>query len=467
MEMENLSILEAKKLIDNGELSPLDLTNYYLNRIEDENPRVNAFITVNKDAPKQADNYIKGKKLSGIPIAVKDVFSTKDLKTTCASHIIDNYYPAYESTVTSRMLNEGAIFIGKTNLDEFCHGSSTETSYFGPSRNPHDEQRLAGGSSGGSATAVADDLCAGSVGTETAGSIRQPSSWCGCIGLKPTYGRVPRYGVVAMGSSLDSPGPIVKTVDDAAYLLSIIGGFDQKDMTSSKLPVPDYLNDIDKNCVKGIKIGIPKEFLKLDLEKDVRKNFEEKIAELKSAGAIISEIELLAPKYAMAVYTVICRSEVSSNLSRFDGTRYCNPSGEEYQVSDYFQNVRGNGFGSEAKRRIMTGTFSLSAGYSDEFFKKADKVREIMKDNFKDVFKEVDLIAGPTTPNISLKVGSTKDNPLFGEMMDILAENSSLAGLPAITVPSGISNNLPTGLQLIGNYFDEQRIINIAKILHN
>jgi len=467
MELSNLSILQAKKHIDSGELSPIDLLNYYLNRIKDLDGDINSFITVNEKAISEAQNYKQGKKLSGIPIAVKDIFSTKGLKTTCASHIVENYVPVYESTVTERMLEEGSIFVGKTNLDEFCHGSSTETSYFGVTKNPVDNTRLPGGSSGGSASAVASDFCAGSVGTETAGSVRQPSSWCGCVGIKPTYGRVSRYGVVSMGSSLDSPGPIVKTVDDGAYLLSIIAGHDSNDFTSSKNDVPDYYKAINKLKVKGLKIGLPKEFMELDIEEGVMKNFMEKLEVLKSEGAQIIDISMLSPIYAMAVYTIICRSEVSSNLSRFDGTRYCLPAEKNKLVSEYFANVRNQGFGDEAKRRIMTGTFSLSTGYADDYFKKADLVRELIKDDFKMLFNSVDVIVGPTTPNIALKIGSTKDNPLFGEMMDILAENSSMAGLPAITVPSGISEGLPTGIQIIGNYFDEQTIIDVAKVLHD
>lgn len=462
--MKNLTILKTKELLDKGEFTPTDLLDYYYSQIEKKDKEINSFITLNKEESyKKAKLYDKSKKLSGIPIAVKDVFSTKDLKTTCASKILENYIPAYESTVTSKLLDEDAIFIGKTNLDQFCQGSSTETSYYGPTRNPWDTSRLPGGSSGGSAVAVSADFCSGSLGTETAGSIRQPSSWCGCVGIKPTYGRVSRYGVLAMGSSLDSPGPITKDVDDAALILSLIAGNDKHDFSSSNEPVINYLKEMNPKRIKGIKLGLPKEFMDLDLDEGVRKNTLESIKLLKSLGAQVVDVELLDPKFAMAVYTIICRSEVSSNLSRYDGSRYCIHEEDQDNVLDYFEKVRGVGFGEEAKRRILTGIFSLSAGYSAQFFKKADLVREVIKNNIIEVLTNVDAIIGPTTPCIALPVGSAQNNPLFGEMMDILAETSSLTGSPAISIPNGFYNGLPTGLQFIGRHFDEQLLIDLAK----
>jgi aspartyl-tRNA(Asn)/glutamyl-tRNA(Gln) amidotransferase subunit A len=354
------------------------------------------------------------------------------------------------------------IIIGKTNLDQFCHGSSTITSFFGPARNPNDLERLPGGSSGGSAAAVAADLCTGSLGTETAGSIRLPSSWCGTVGLKPTYGRVSRYGVLAMGSSLDCPGPIVKNVEDAAYVLSIIAGYDENDFTSSKEKVSDYYADLSTESLKGLKVAIPKEYLELDLEEDVRKNFENSLKVLKDLGVILEEVSIMDPKFAMAVYTISCRSEVSSNLARYDGTRYGLEGKEKQTIKDFFESTRGEGFGEEAKRRIMTGTFSLSAGYADEFYKQSEKVRQLIREDFDNIFKKYDAIVAPTTPSIALKDEDAVNNPLFGEMADVLAEGSSEVGLPGLSIPSGTSGKLPTGIQFIGKHFDEQVVLNLG-----
>ena len=384
--------------------------------------------------------------------------------TTCASHILDDYVPVYESTVTKKLLKEGAIFLGKTNLDQFCHGSSTITSYYGPTRNPHDLDRLPGGSSGGSAAAVAADLCAGSLGTETAGSLRQPSSWCGTVGLKPTYGRVSRYGVLAMGSSLDSPGPITKTVQDAALILSVIAGHDTKDFSSYDLPTPDYYQNLDSSKIKGMKICIPKEYLEMDIQEGVLKSFEKSVELLKQLGAQIDYVNILDPSIAMSVYTITCRSEVSSNLARYDGTRYGLEGQDKETVKTYYESTRGDGFGEENKRRVMTGTFSLSAGYADEYFKKSEQVRRLIKEDLENTLKNYDCMISPTTPTTALE-DKDANNPLFGEMSDILAEGSSEAGLPGISIPNGMDNGLPTGIQLIGRALDEQTILNAAKSL--
>lgn len=469
--MENLSIVQLRKKLLNKEITSRQLVEYYLGEIEKKDKGLNAYITVNrKEALEKADYFDNNfeveskKKLGGIPLGIKDIFSTKDILTTAASHILDGYKPVYESTVTEKLLNEGAIFIGKTNLDQFCHGSSTITSYYGPTRNPIDVERLPGGSSGGSAAAVASDMCAGSIGTETAGSIRLPASWCGVVGLKPTYGRVSRYGVLAMGSSLDSPGPIVKSVEDAALILSIIAGYDSKDFTTYKQDSSDYLKDLDSSKIKGMRIAIPKEYLELDIEEGVKENFEKCINILKELGAQIEYINILDPKWGMAVYTVTCRSEVSSNLARYDGTRYGLEGSENSTIPKYFESTRGEGLGTEPKRRVMTGTFSLSAGYADEYFKKSEQVRQLIKNDFDTLLSKYDLIVAPTTPSIALK-DIDADNPLFGEIADILAEGSSEAGLPAISIPSGISNGMPTGIQFIGNHLEEQSVLNAAKAL--
>jgi aspartyl-tRNA(Asn)/glutamyl-tRNA(Gln) amidotransferase subunit A len=469
--MENFSIVEIRKKLLNKELSATEVVQHYLNQIDKKDEDLNSYITVLKeDSLEKAKNFDENfnkeskKKMSGIPIAVKDVFSTKDILTTCASHILDGYKPVFESTVTKRLLDEGMIILGKTNLDQFCHGSSTVTSYYGPTRNPHDISKLPGGSSGGSAAATAADLCAGSLGTETAGSIRLPASWCGVVGLKPTYGRVSRYGVLAMGSSLDSPGPIVKSVEDAAYILSIVAGYDKHDFTTYKKEAPNYFENLDPSQIKDMKFAIPKEYLEVKLSDGVRKNFEESVKLLRSLGAKIETVSLMDPKFAMAVYTVTCRSEVSSNLARYDGTRYGLDGKEKDTIIDYFTSTRGEGFGEEPKRRVMTGTFSLSAGYADEYFKKSEQVRQLIRENFDDIFKKYDVIVAPSTPSTALS-DEDANNPLFGEMADILAEGSSLAGLPGLTIPNGLEDNMPTGIQFISNHLEEQSILNVGLAL--
>ena len=464
----NLTITELREKLLKKEISAKEIVTYYLEKIKTLNPKLNAYITVcEKESLSKAEQIdsdfdrLKNGKLAGIPISVKDIYSTKDIPTTAASHILDGYKPVYDATVIDKILKEEAILIGKTNLDQFCHGSSTVTSYYGPSRNPWDITRLPGGSSGGSASALAADLCTTTLGTETAGSIRLPASWCGLVGLKPTYGRVSRYGVLAMGSSLDCPGPLTKSVEDAAYMLGIIAGYDTNDFTSSKLDVPDYFNSLDTKKVKDMKIALPKEYLDLELEEGVRKNFLNGIKVLKDMGATVEEVNILDPKYSMAVYTITCRSEVSSNLARYDGTRYGLEGSKDGNVKELFESTRGEGFGEEPKRRIMTGTFSLSAGYADEYFKKSEQVRQLIKENLDNILIKYDAIVAPSTPSIALK-DKDADNPLFGEIADVLAESSSEAGLPGITIPSGLSENMPTGIQFIGRYYDEQTILNLA-----
>ncbi len=461
--MENLGIVQLRKKLLNKELTPLEVVDYYLERIEKEDTKLNSYITVCKEEAREKAKDITSLdgKLTGIPIAVKDVFTTKGILTTCASNILNDYIPSYESTVTKKMLDEGMIILGKTNLDQFCHGSSTITSYYGPTRNPYDLERLPGGSSGGSSAATAADLCAGSIGTETAGSIRLPASWCGVVGLKPTYGRVSRYGVLAMGSSLDCPGPIVKNVEDAAYVLGIIAGYDKNDFTSSKKDVPDYYENLNTNSLKGLRIAIPKEYLELDLEDDVRKNFDNSLKVLKDLGVILEEVSIMDPKFAMAVYTVTCRSEVSSNLARYDGTRYGLDGDDKSTTKAYFESTRGDGFGEEPKRRVMTGTFSLSAGYADEYFKKSEQVRQLIREDFDRIFQKYDVIVAPSTPSTALG-DKDANNPLFGEIADVLAEGSSEAGLPGLSIPNGLENGMPTGIQFISNHLEEQKILDVG-----
>jgi aspartyl-tRNA(Asn)/glutamyl-tRNA(Gln) amidotransferase subunit A len=464
----DLTITQLREKLLNKEISSEEIVSYYLERIKKLNPKLNAYITVlEKEAiskAKELDNdfdKLKKSKLGGVPISVKDIFSTKDILTTAASHMLDDYKPVYNATVINNILNEEAIIIGKTNLDEFCHGSGTVTSYFGPARNPWDTKRLPGGSSGGSASALAADLCTATLGTETAGSLRLPASWCGIVGLKPTYGRVSRYGVLAMGSSLDCPGPLTKDVKDAAYMLEILAGHDPNDFTSSKKDVPNYFNNLSSKNISDLKVALPKEYLELELEEGVRKNLLNGVKKLRKLGVTVEEVSILDPKYGIAVYTITCRSEVSSNLARYDGTRYGLEGSEKENIKIYYESTRGQGFGEEAKRRIMTGTFSLSAGYADEYFKKSEQVRQLIKEDIDSVLKDYDAIVAPTTPSIALK-DKDADNPLFGELADVLAESSSESGLPGITIPSGLSEGMPTGIQFIGNYFDEQTILNLA-----
>jgi aspartyl-tRNA(Asn)/glutamyl-tRNA(Gln) amidotransferase subunit A len=464
----NLTITQLREKLLKKEISAKEIVQYYLHRIEKLDKSLNTYINVFantslKQAEELDNNFdkLKNNKLAGVPISVKDIFSTKGLPTTAASKILEGYKPVYDATVIKKLKDEEAILIGKTNLDQFCHGSGTVTSYYGPTRNPWDTERLPGGSSGGSAAALAADLSTASIGTETAGSIRLPASWCGIVGLKPTYGRVSRYGVLAMGSSLDSPGPLTKSVEDAAYMLGIMAGRDKNDFTSSKKEVPNYYEQLDASQIKGMKIALPKEYLELELEEGVRKNFLSAIDTLKKLGAKIEEVNILDPKYGIAVYTITCRSEVSSNLARYDGTRYGYEGTKNKSIIDLYESTRGEGLGEENKRRIMTGTFSLSAGYADEYFKKSEQVRQLIKEDLDRILREYDLIIGPTTPSIALK-DKDAENPLFGELADVLAEASSEAGLPGISIPSGLSEGMPTGIQFIGKHFDEQTILNAS-----
>lgn len=460
--MKKLNELTLKDAVDGlkaKKFTSVELTQACLDQISALDGEFKAFITVLKDPSleqaQSADDLIKerddkafgDKPLLGIPYACKDNFSTKGVKTTASSNMLRNYIPPFESTVTKRLSDAGAVLLGKTNMDAFAHGSSTETSDFFKTKNPRDLTRSPGGSSGGSACATASHMCIFAIGSETAGSLRGPASWCGIVGLKPTYGRVSRYGVVAMASSTDSPGPLVKSVWDGAYVLKAIAGRDALDATSSPKPVEDYL-PADLNSLKGIKIGKPKSYFEVDLEPDVRKRSEEFIVLLKSQGAEVVDIDLLSPRYAISVYTILQRSEVSSNLARLDGIRYGN-----FRTD----------FGYEAKNRMMLGAYTLSAGYYDAYYAKAQKVRTLIVDDFTNAFEKVDLIVGPTMPCTALRLGESEKSPLFGELMDVLAEPSAIAGLTAISLPFGVSgNNLPVGIQLIGPQFREKKLIEVA-----
>lgn len=430
---EYVELLKAKKV------SAAELFTYFKKRSEKYNPDLNVYLTMCDEAIETTGI------LAGIPLAVKDNFCTTGIRTTASAKVLDTFVPDYESTVTSRLLKAGASFIGKTNMDAWAHGSSTETSDYGPTKNPWDITRIPGGSSGGSAAAVAAYIAPAAIGSETAGSIRGPASWCGIVGLKPTYGRVSRYGVIAMGSSLDSPGPMTRSVEDAALLLQVIAGKDPFDATSSDEPVPDYRAQMQAK--KKMTIGVAEEYIE-GVDDEVKKNYEETIKLLEKMGHTIKKIHLISPKYSISVYTIVQRAEVSSNLARFDGIRYGNDR---------------TTFAAEAKRRIMLGTYTLSHGYYDAFYKKAQQVRTLIIEDFKRVFQEVDLILAPSGPCTALKLGESEKYPFFGELMDSLYEPSSIAGLPAISLPTGLdSNKMPIGMQFIGNYFAEGTLLDMC-----
>lgn len=453
MKLNELTITNTLKGLENHDFSSEEVTKDCLSKIGQTNKKINSFISIFEEeaiaSAKIADEKIKkGDKLPllGVPFAIKDNFLTKDRRTTAASKVLDDYIPQYSSTVIRKLEYAGAIILGKTNLDAWCHGSSTETSDYGSCKNPHDTNTLPGGSSGGSAAAISSNQTIGSIGSETAGSIRQPASWCGVVGLKPTYGRVSRYGVIAMGSSLDSPGPLTKTTEDAAKVLEVISGLDKFDGTTSPKKVENYHKNLSAD-IKGMTIGIPKEYLMEDSQEGINQLVLDAAKQMEKLGAKIVEISMLDPKYSIAVYTIVQRSEVSSNLSRFDGIRY----GNDRSL-----------MGPEAKRRIMLGTYALSSGYYDAYYKKAQKVRMLLKKDFERVFQSVDTVLAPTSPSTALPVGSSLNHPMFGEIADVLVEASSMAGLTGINIPVGFIGKLPVGMQIIGNYFQEQTVLNLA-----
>ena len=447
------SLKQTLQELHEKQYSSLELTEAYLKRIKGVESKINAFVTVtNEEALKNAKDADKKRAqgietpLLGIPLSVKDNFSTNGIRTTASSKVLDEYIPPYDATVVSRLKDAGMVLLGKTNLDAWAHGSSTETSDYGATRNPWNTKHLPGGSSGGAAASVAADETVAAIGSETAGSIRQPASWCGVVGLKPTYGRVSRYGVIAMGSSLDSPGPITKTVEDSALLLQILAGQDPHDATTSPTAVTDYLKNL-KNDIKGLKIGISEDYFE-GVDDEVKAHVEKELKVYETLGAQIKKIKLFHPKYAIALYTILQRAEVSSNLARMDGIRF----GKDRSY-----------FGDEAKRRIMLGTYTLSAGYYDEYYNKALKVRTVIIDDFHKAFKDIDVIIGPTSPTTALPIGASADQSMFGELADVLVEPSSIAGLSGINVPCGFAKSgLPIGMQIIGPQFAEEKILNVA-----
>lgn len=465
--MHHKTIAELSQELNAKKISSVELTKHYLERIKKFDDKLNSFITVTEEhalkTAEAADNArAQGKAgiLTGIPIAQKDIFCTDGVKTTCGSKILDNFISPYDATVIKKFKEAGTVMLGKTNMDEFAMGSSNETSYYGPVRNPWNLDYVPGGSSGGSSAAVAARLAPAATGTDTGGSIRQPAALVGVTGIKPTYGRVSRYGMIAFASSLDQGGPLTHTVEDAALLLNVMCGFDERDSTSANQPVPDFTTTLN-DPIKGIRIGLPKEYFSKDLNPEVAKVIEAAIKEYEKMGAVIQEISLPNTGLAPSAYYVIAPAECSSNLARFDGVRYGYRCENPKDLEDLYKRSRSEGFGPEVKRRIMIGTYALSAGYYDAYYLKAQKVRHLISNDFAEAFKKVDVILSPTSPTTAFKLNE-KSDPISMYLSDVFTIAVNLAGLPGISVPAGFVNNLPIGLQLIGNSFGEAKLLNIA-----
>lgn len=465
MEPYSLGIFELQRLLEKKEISAAEVVSSVYGRIDAVEEKIKAYVTLTRDeayemaAAADRDRAAGGSgALMGVPMAIKDNMCTKGIKTTCSSKILQNFVPPYESTVTAKLIENGYVLAGKTNLDEFAMGSSTENSGFHTTRNPWDTGRIPGGSSGGSAAAVAADECAAALGSDTGGSIRQPASLCGVVGLKPTYGRVSRYGLVAFASSLDQIGPITKNVRDCAVLMNVISGRDLRDSTSAPVDVPDFTAVIGKD-IRGLKIGIPKEYFIEGLDPDVEAAVKEAVRKFESLGAVPIEVSLPHTGYAVATYYVLATSEASSNLARYDGVKY-GFRAEGKDLIDMYMKSRAQGFGPEVKRRIILGTYALSSGYYDAYYKKAQQVRTLIKNDFENAFKKVDVIVTPTSPTAAFRLGEKTADPLQMYLADIFTISVNLAGVPGISVPCGFtSGNLPIGLQLIGRHFDEETLL--------
>ena len=464
------SVNEILTAVRDKKVSATEITNHYFSLIKKNNDEFNCFITLTEEIAlekaKSIDDEISNNKfrpLSGLPIAQKDIFCTKGVKTTCGSKMLDNFISPYDATVIKKLNDAGTIMLGKTNMDEFAMGSSNETSFYGPVRNPWNTDYVPGGSSGGSASIVAARMAPCSTGTDTGGSIRQPASLCGICGLKPTYGRVSRFGMIAFASSLDQAGLFTTDALDAATLLKEISGHDKKDSTSSDVEVPDYKTYCEENGKRDYIIGIPEEFIK-DLNDDVKESFYDSIKIFEKIGCKIKTINLKYTGLGVSAYQVVAPAECSSNLSRFDGVRYGHRSNKSTNLEDLYRNSRSEGFGKEVKRRILVGTYALSAGYYDAYYLKAQKVRNLIARDFSNAYKEVDLILGPTTPDIAFKIGEKMNDPIAMYLSDVYTVSTNLAGLPAISIPMGFKENMPLGLQIIGKHFDEENILRISHL---
>jgi len=468
-EISSLTIHEVSSLLARREISAVEALESVISRIEAVDGSVNAYITktygLAREQATRADVLLAEKNavpLTGVPLAIKDILCVKDVRTTCGSRMLENFVPPYDATVVGRLKACGAVFVGKTSMDEFAMGSSNETAYFGAVHNPWDLDRVPGGSSGGSAAAVAADACIAALGTDTGGSIRQPASLCGVVGLKPTYGRVSRFGLIAFASSLDQVGPITKDVHDAALLLNAISGYDPKDSTSVNREVPDYTRALKKK-ITGLRLGIPEEYFITGLDPEVEKAVQAAIAVLRGQGAEIVPVSLPHTQYAVAVYYLIAPAEACSNLARYDGVKYGYRSSQPENLREMYEQSRSEGFGPEVKRRIMLGTYALSAGYYDAYYKKASQVRTLIRQDFTEAFKMCDLIVTPTAPAPAFKLGEKLSDPLSMYLSDIFTIPTNLAGLPGMSLPCGFSGSgLPIGLQIIGNLFAEEQILQAA-----
>ncbi|HTM62944.1 MAG TPA: Asp-tRNA(Asn)/Glu-tRNA(Gln) amidotransferase subunit GatA [Gammaproteobacteria bacterium] len=466
--MHHKTIAELSKDLAEKKISSVELTRHYLERIKKYDEQLNSFVTITeehalKDAQTADALRAQGKAgiLTGIPIAQKDIFCTDGIKTSCGSKMLDNFVAPYDATVVRKLKEAGTVLLGKTNMDEFAMGSSNETSFYGNVKNPWNLECVPGGSSGGSAAAVAASLVPAATGTDTGGSIRQPASLCNLTGLKPTYGRVSRYGMIAFASSLDQGGPLTKTAEDAAIILNAMAGFDEHDSTSINEAVPDYTKTLN-DSIKGLRIGLPKEYFSAGLNSDVAKLIQDAIKEFEKMGAIITEVSLPNTSLSVPAYYVIAPAECSSNLARYDGVRYGYRCKDPIDLQDLYKRSRSEGFGSEVKRRIMIGTYVLSAGYYDAYYIKAQKVRHLIRNDFTSAFKNVDVILGPTAPSTAFKFGEKTADPVSMYLSDIYTIAVNLAGLPGMSIPAGFVNNLPVGLQLIGNLFGEAKLLNAA-----
>jgi len=466
--MHNKTITELSQGLHAKQFSSLELTEHFLARIRQHNPSLNAFVTITEEQAlaqaKAADAQIalgQTGPLTGVPIAQKDIFCAQGVRTSCGSKMLDNFISPYNATVVERFNQAGAVMLGKLNMDEFAMGSSNETSYYGPVKNPWDLGTVPGGSSGGSAAAVAARLAPGATGTDTGGSIRQPAAFCGITGIKPTYGRVSRWGMIAFASSLDQGGPMARSAEDCALMLQTMAGFDEKDSTSVDLPTPDYTSGLN-DSLEGLRIGLPKEFFGEGLDADIARLINEAVAEYRKLGAEVKEITLPNMHLSAPAYYVVAPAECSSNLARFDGVRYGYRCQNPVDLKDLYTRSRGEGFGAEVQRRILIGTYVLSAGYYDAYYIKAQKIRRLISEDFKQAFQEVDVILGPTSPSVAFRFGEKSADPIAMYLSDIYTIAVNLAGLPGMSIPVGFSQNLPVGMQIIGDYFSESRLLNVA-----
>lgn len=469
MNVVDKTAAELQDLIHKEEISIAEVTKQAFERIEKLDPKVDAFLALNKEqATKQAEEMdktplVERGPLFGLPIGVKDNIVTEGIETTASSRILEGFNPIYNATVVEKLKAAGMITVGKLNMDEFAMGSSNENSYYKNTKNPWNLETVPGGSSGGSAAAVAAGEVPFTLGSDTGGSIRQPAAFCGVVGMKPTYGRVSRFGLIAYASSLDQIGPITRTVKDNALLLEAISGHDERDSTSANIEVPNFAEALTGD-IKGLRIGVPKEYFAEGVGEAAKQAVRDALAVLEEKGATWEEISLPHSKYALATYYLLASSEASSNLSRFDGIRYGYRTEKAGNLLEFYMNTRSEGFGDEVKRRIMLGTYALSSGYYDAYYKKAQKVRTLIKKDFDDAFEKYDVIIGPTTPTPAFKIGEKIDDPLTMYANDILTIPVNLAGVPAISIPCGFENGLPLGLQIIGKYFDEETIYRVADV---